>query len=260
MKKTKSIILAMLFVVCAALAFGGCESSKPDQMSYNREEGSQTEQPVLTEEPTEIVTEEATEVPTEEPAPEPTEIPSAGDEAKALAEAALGRLCNETEAFLPTIGIQYFNQYPMRKDIAPELKQLEEMDDGALAFVEIYESYIDYFENAELAQLYSSYHNKAYDPDFEVAEGFDEWREMELNRRNTEILLSMQPFFEQMDDDLRERFYKAMITVFDLRFDAQTEAYGAGNETKHSDFDISRREMCGLDWEYVYERPSPDGE
>ena len=141
----------------------------------------------------------------------------------------------------------------------PLVEQLEIMEDSALAFIEIYESYVDYFKNADLALYYSSRHSVTHDPDFEAPEGFYEWRQMEINRRNVEILLSLDVFFDKLTDTQRERFYNALITVFDCRFDAQTEAYGPGNETKHTDFVVSRREQRGMDWDYIYERASSEG-
>lgn len=265
MKKLFFVLLAFLFVLPLG-SFVGCKSPKTASFDAYRDDGTQTEQPELTKEPTETPTEAATEVPTETPTAEPTEEPTAvpvdtseaSAETRALAEAAVEKLIEAP--FSPTIGIQYMYQYNNLTPYASELKQLEELDDSTLAFIEIYESYIDYFENADLALYYSSMSKVAFDPEFEAPEGFDYWlKTMDRSRRNVEVLISLDVFFDKLTDAQRERFYNALITVFDCRFDAQTEAYGAGNETKHTDFDASRREQHGMDWDYVYERTGSDG-
>lgn len=263
MKRLISIFIAMIILLGSVLIFAACESPKTAASDPYKYDASQTEAPELTKEatetPTEAPTEELTSAPTEETTELPVDTSVASEETRALAEAAVEKLIEAP--FSPTIGIQYMYQYHNLTPFASELSRLERLDDSTLAFIEIYESYIDYFENADLALYYSSMSKVASNSEFEAPEGFDNWlKKMERSRRNVEVLISLDVFFDKLTDAQRERFYNAMITVFDCRFDAQTEAYGPGNETKHSDFDVSRREQHGMDWDYVYERTSSEGD
>jgi len=247
------VLLAFLFVLPLG-SFVGCKSPKTASSDAYRDDGTQTEQPELIKEPTETPTvnptEQPTEMPTAEPTAEPTESAvdssNASEETRALAQAAVDKLTDVP--FEATIGIQMFYQYPGKKYYAPELDLLEELNDSALAFVEIYESYINYYENTNLALYYFSWKSYSKDHEFEVPEGFYEWREMEVNRRNVEILLSMDTFFDKLTDGQRERLYTALRTIFDFRTEAQAEAFGEGHGSKLSDFDASRWEQH-LGWE-----------
>ena len=255
MKKLFAILISAFFIL-SVLPLAACTTSPKPQPSNQREEQTEvpavkiTEAPEITEAPTEVITEEPTEAPTETPEPTPARTEHASEETLELAQRVLDMLLENEYRFWAGIE-RYFVEYEIRKNKMPELTELEEKEDGTLALVEIYEGYIDYYLTSDLTGYYTELKNKMENPYYEYSDEYTTYWEMEMNRSDVEILLSMDAHFNRLTNEQRERFYYALYRIYDSFSGNLIEVFGKGNISTRSEFDISKREQ-DIDWEPVY--------
>ena len=221
MKRAAALFLALLLIFSLA----ACVSNKPETEARTPTPAP-TEEETPKPEPTAEPTPEPTEAPTPEPTLDPADARHASEETLQFARELVKTMAVENYDFNPSYGLRIEDVYFNYKKGLPELAELEEKPDSALALLDLYEEYAAELTVERYAEMCQNRKRGLEDDSYvwreEDPEGFVLWTTPMV----LESLLSFDEYFPRFEQAEKDRFVAAFLDMHNKMTEANLQVFG----------------------------------